>query len=228
MKGIDDVQRKFFNIYSSENESVSRMLSLHPIHMAPNENGNLPPSALVPFCSYQGNFLGQNRPELGNVTMCDIFKPIILEGQLCYSLDSAKLRANHTKSGRSNGLFLLVDPDPYKPLIGTNEEGVDIETTKQVSFTVHIHSLAAFTANGAGSFAISNLKKMTGTESFEKLSDAQKKCQVHSRQECQNLKYLEQVVGNCGCLPWVLGDQVRTDLQLPTNEFSRRCLLVDL
>ena len=144
--------------------------------MAPNENGNLPPSALVPFCSYQGNFLGQNRPELGNVTMCDIFKPIILEGQLCYSLDSAKLRANHTKSGRSNGLFflLLVDPDPYKPLIGTNEEGVDIETTKQVSFTVHIHSLAAFTANGAGSFAISNLKKMTGTESFEKLSDAQK------------------------------------------------------
>ena len=81
--------------------------------------------------------------------MCDIFKPTILEGQLCYSLDSAKLGTNHTKSGKSNGLFLLVDPDPYEPLIGTNEKGVDIETTKQVSFTVHINSLAAFTANGA-------------------------------------------------------------------------------
>ena len=69
------------------------MLSLHPIHLIPDKKGQLPPSALVPFCSYQGesNMLGQKRPELDNLTICDKFEPTILEGQLCYSIDVAKL-----------------------------------------------------------------------------------------------------------------------------------------
>ena len=70
-----------------------RELSLHPVHLTPDKEGNLPPSALVPFCSYQRNssLLGQERPELDNLTICDKFKTTILDGQLCYSLDIAKL-----------------------------------------------------------------------------------------------------------------------------------------
>ena len=44
----------FLTKYSvADIEKVSRHLSLHPIHLKPDTNGNLPPSALVPFCSYQ-------------------------------------------------------------------------------------------------------------------------------------------------------------------------------
>ena len=33
-----------------------RALSLHPVHLTRDLQGNLPPSALVPFCFYQGDF----------------------------------------------------------------------------------------------------------------------------------------------------------------------------
>ena len=33
-----------------------RELSLHPVHLIRDLQGNLPPSALVPFCFYQGDF----------------------------------------------------------------------------------------------------------------------------------------------------------------------------
>ena len=86
---------------------MSQGLSLHPVHLTPDEEGKLPPSALVPFCSYQGDddLLGQERPELDNLIICDKFKPTILEGQLCYSLDIVKLGEKGTKSGKNNGLF---------------------------------------------------------------------------------------------------------------------------
>ena len=57
------------------------MLSLHPIHLIPDKKGQLPPSALVPFCSYQGesNMLGQKRPVLDNLTICDKFDKLTLK-----------------------------------------------------------------------------------------------------------------------------------------------------
>ena len=66
--------------------------------------------------------LGQKVPELGNITMCNKFQPTILDGQLCYSLDIAKLEVGPTKSGKANGLFLLLDPVPYQ-LDSSNEDG---------------------------------------------------------------------------------------------------------
>ena len=64
--------------------------------------------------------------------------------------------------------------------------------------------LAPFTTFGAGSFGMSALKKMTGTKSFEKLPDQQKKCSDHNRVECQTQKHLEAVHTQCNCTPWAL------------------------
>ena len=180
----------------AEDERASRELSLHPVHLTPDKEGNLPPSALVPFCSYQGDrdLLGEKRPELGNITMCNNFQPTILEGQLCHSLDVTKVKRKTTKSGKSNGLLLLLDPNPYH-LNSSN---------KDVNLKLHIHTLARFTAYRPGTFAMSTLKRMTVTKSFEQLPDKQKKCLVHNREECQTRKYLDQVENNCGCHPWAL------------------------
>ena len=201
---------------------MSQALSLHPIHLTPDKEGNLPPSALVPFCSYQGesDSVGTKRPELGNITICNKFQPTILEGQLCYSLDITKLKEKTTKSGKTNGLFLLLDPNPYQLDSTSSNENGDIQIQKQQPFKLYIHTFSQFTAFGPGSYGLSTLKRMTGTESFKQLPDHQKKCLVHNREECQTKKYLDQVESNCGCRPWPLvtdqgQHQVKT--KSPTN-----------
>ena len=137
------------------------------------------------------------------MTTCEKFKQIVLEGQLCYSLDVKDLGRKQSKPGKRNGLFLLLDTNPYH-LIGTQRELLASRAEEQ-SFKVFIHTLAQFASFGPGSYGMSALKKMTGTKSFEQLPDHQKKCHAHNREECQNQKYLSQVQKECNCVPWALG-----------------------
>ena len=128
--------------------------------------------------------------------------PIILEGQLCYSLDISKLELKPTKSGKANGLLLLLDPNPFKVI--NDEKNVESYETGDQSYKVFIHTLAQTSMFGSGSYGMSALKKMTGTESFYQLPDHQKKCLVHNREECQTQKYLDKVQRECNCTPWSL------------------------
>ena len=146
--------------------------------------------------------LGQKRPELDSLTVCDKFEPTILEGQLCYSIDVAKLEKRPTEAGKTRGLFLLLDSSPYK--IQDDERSVDADRNNEENFKVYIHTLAPFTAYGPGAFAMSTLKSLTGTASFKELPDRQKKCTVHNREECQTDKFFSQVKANCDCVPWSL------------------------
>ena len=136
------------------------------------------------------------------MTVCDKFQPTILEGQLCYTLDGAIMKKNSTKSGKSNGLFLLLDPHPY-PL-----DQKDNNTGGQ-NFKLVIHTLAPYTTYEPGSYAMSTLKKMTGTKNFKQLPDHQRKCLVQKKEECQIEHFLSQVKTECKCMPWALQtDQV--------------------
>lgn len=183
---------------------ISPKLSLHPVHLIPDKEGNIPPSALIPFCSYQGDFslLGHQLPELGNITTCDKFEPRVLDGQLCYTLDVTMLAKKQTRSGKTNGLFILLDPNPYS--FDAPETSREDSTTKHQSFKVFIHTLAQHTSIGPGSYGMTALKKMTHTKSFEHLPGHQKKCLVHNREECQTKTYLDQVENDCKCIPWAL------------------------
>ena len=143
--------------------------------------------------------LGQQRPELDNLTVCDKFEPTILEGQLCYSINIARIEKRQTEAGKTKGLFLLLDPSPYQ--IQDDERGVDAEGNKPQTFKVYIHTLAPFTTYGPGAFAMSTLKSMIGTKSFEELPNNQKKCAVHNREECQTEKLFSQIKANCSCVP---------------------------
>ena len=189
----------------AEGEGISQELVLHPVHLQ-SSNSKKNPSALVPFCSYQGDssLLGQ---KLDNLTICDKFEPTILEGRFCYSLDISKLKKHPTKAGIANGLLLLLDPNPFQLS--------SIEAEDHSSATIYIETLAQYAAEGRGGHAMSALKRMTGTSSFEELPDEQKKCQIHNREECHTKKYLDQVKSKCGCLPWTLAtnqsnNQVKT------------------
>ena len=183
---------------------MPREFSLQPVHFKPDNNGDLPPSALIPFCSYQGNtsFLGQQRIGFQNLTFCDEFQLTILEGQLCYSLDVKKLKKKATEKGKRGGLFLLLDQNPY-PTMSTYGR-VKAARNDQESFKVYIHTLAEYTALGPGAYAMHTLKKMTGKTSFYQMRDSQKECQVHSREKCQTEMFLKHVKTNCSCVPWAL------------------------
>ena len=149
---------------------------------------------------------------MNNVTVCDKFKPTILEGQLCYSLNIAELREYPTKSDKSNGLLLLLDPKPYELIEKAgNSRGSEIGRQK---FKVFVNTLAQYTSFGPGSYAMNTLKKMTGTKSFKQLPHHQKRCMVHNREECQTQKYLEKVQTECKCIPWVFqNNQVQNEIQ---------------
>ena len=145
----------------ADRKGVSRELALHPVHLTPDKDGNLPPSAFVPFCSYQGNnnLRGQERSELENLSMCDEFEPIILEGQLCFSLALRKSGGKVAKSGKTNGLLLLLDPSPYQ--LNTTDRKARGSRTEEQSFKVFIHTLEPHTIFGPGSYGMSTLRKKT-------------------------------------------------------------------
>ena len=75
-----------------------------------DKDGNLPPSAPTRGAA---PFWDKNDLSLKTclVSLCDKFEPIVLEGQLCVSLDLSQSGGKPTKSGKTKGLFLLLDPN---------------------------------------------------------------------------------------------------------------------
>ena len=185
----------------TDDEDYSKEESFNPVHLIDDNKGHLPPSAFVPFCSYQADnkTLGKERPELSNVTMCNTFEPIVLEGKLCYSIDVTKTKKMPTLAGKTGGLFLILDPNPYLQNFGEAQTA-----DGRQSFEIYINTLGQYRAYEGGAYAMRTLKQMTATESFTQLPDSQKKCLVHNIVECQAEHFLDQVKSNCNCIPWAL------------------------
>ena len=94
-----------------------------------------------------------------------------------------------------------------------------LRTPRQEILRCSSTHLAQSSMLGSGSYGMSSLKRMTGTESFKRLPDGQKKCFVHNREECQTRKYLDQVKSECMCTPWALQpDQGKN--QVKTRSFK--------
>ena len=201
-------------------------VSLHPPHLI-DLQGSLTPAALIPFCAYQTNMtlLGQTRQDLP-FTVCSQFKPTILEGQLCYSLEICKL-INRSKAGKTSfGLLCLLDQgsenDSPKLTEKTKKDKKNSQKKHRISslnlspvstddhsarFTVN--TLENFTDHRAGSYGLSVLKKMTGTPRFMNLPYATKKCNIESFTDCQVNSFPEAVQEKCGCIPWTISGALK-------------------
>ena len=181
-------------------------LSLHPPHLTSDKE--LLPASLIPICSYQMNssMLGREVSNL-NFTVCDSFKHTVHQGQLCYSLQID--RNHHGKSGirKKNGLLLILDPQIV-------QAGSDGEHFSDFA-TIFLDTLAPFSDNQEGDYALTGLKWMNGTDTFMELSDKEKECQTQSFEECQR----EKVAKLCGCVPWQLmihdSDEGHQQVRLP-------------
>ena len=127
----------------------------------------------------------------------------MLEGQLCYSLDLSEISTEETKAGLENGLMLVLDP-------GASTYGMtSVEKGKEDVARIYLNTLASFTDSREGSYSMSSLKRMTGTDSFMKLSDEVKNCQTESFEDCSQKRFIKTVQDQCDCIPWALSSALQ-------------------
>ena len=208
---------------------MAQEISFHPPHLI-DSSGSLTPAALITFCSFQANMsmLGEMKEGL-NFTACSKFKPTILEGQLCYSLNLNlidKDRKQKTETGKGAGLVIILDTG-MKQIDSMNSQesnenplafgssGVDVSSAR-----IYLNTLSSFTDHRAGQYAMSVLKKVTGTESFLKQTDEKKKCQTESLEDCQAKSSIYRIQKRCGCVPLALSSAL-----VPQVLYFTSCLL---
>ena len=200
-------------------------VSLHPPHLI-DSSGSLTPAALIPFCAYQTNMtvLGRTRQDLP-FTVCEKFQPTVLEGQLCYSLEIRSMnKVDKSNTGLEYGLLLILDPGRsekhryHKATPQVLQEKISslnlkVRGPEQSSAYIYLNTLAKHIGYKDGSYIMSNLKRMTGTSNFLKLSDDDKKCQIQTLEECTAQRYTELVLAQCGCVPWALNSAMRLEVR---------------
>ena len=197
-------------------------VSLDPPHLL-NSKGSRTPTALIPFCAYNGdmNITGRYIPGL-DFPICDQFKPTILDGQLCYALSLKDVLKEKvvTRPGKSSGLTLAIEQkkktrtakDEGLVTISLQSGRLYTRTDPQFSTSIHLNNLVKYTDSRPGLYKMSDLKKMTGTAGFLGLADVTKGCQIEAESDCETRKYLEKVQKRCGCLLWSLGPAIASEV----------------
>ena len=197
-------------------------MSLHPPHLV-DSTGSLTPTALIPFCAYQTNMtlISHTNKEL-QFDVCSEFKPTILEGQLCYSLNLSSKNYPTSKQSLKNGLLLIIDPRTSNKNYKEQSEHQKRNRITSLNFEqeyddtnsarIYLNTLSSFTDYRAGTFTLTTLKKMTGTSDFLKLTNEVKKCSIETIEECQAKQYIENVNKQCHCVPWALASSLKSQV----------------
>ena len=120
-------------------------------------------------------------------------------------------------TGKRNGVMILLDQGlteegkptaedslpmkNVKELVSLNTEAIGQDTNDA---RIYLNTLSSFTDVRSGSYAMTSLKEMTGTDSFLELPLDKKQCQIGTFEECQVQNYAVEVLKQCGCVPWAL------------------------
>ena len=96
-------------------------VSNHPVHIL-NEGGTLMPSAFIPYCSFETSLsiLGEFVPNM-TFPVCKMFKPIVYEGHICYTLQISKVirKKSDFYQGKEGGLMLIIDTNTSSENVST-------------------------------------------------------------------------------------------------------------
>ena len=173
-----------------------------------NENGQMMPSSLIPFCSFGSVLRGKPAPYM-SLPVCDLFDTAFYNGKLCYQIDTAK-KIPKGKTIQGNGLTLVIDTNIEKSMAKQIEEHekkslggfdlrkVPVQTKRLVG--VNIGILAPYQANGPGNYILSSIKQMSATEDFLSMSFEKRQCVKEKFESCQQ-RLLKGAIRHCGCSP---------------------------
>ena len=183
----------------------------HPVHLL-DQMGNVSLSTFVPFCAFQTQ-LGISKPFTflpdSPYPVCKSFVPVDLHGQLCYSI-----RVNMTgKNRKKGGLVLVLDMNNDRSLnFGHSSRPKFEKDHTKMRFAaryrevaknnakIHIQLLTPFDEIGGGSYKMTSVKKVKGTEAFLDMQESERECRLGRAEGCQKGKMYEQ----CKCVPWEL------------------------
>ena len=197
----------------------------HPPHQLDQMNGTTP-STFIPFCAFQTK-LGIFKPFTvlpnSSFPMCTSFTPVAMGGQLCYNL-----KLNMTgRNGRNSGLVLVLDMNEdrslsfdfsYHPEIPKDDTVLRLDEVRQDDVStkakVYIRLLVPYVQFGGGSYQMTSVKSVKGTDAFLGMQENERKCKHEKTEECENHKIYKK----CSCVPWELQSvQVSTLLHLSFN-----------
>ena len=82
-------------------------ISNHPVHIL-DKNRDLSPSSFIPFCQFGDKVLGIKIPQFP-VPVCNIFRPKILNDQLCYEVDLNQFKESLSASNLKKGIIFFID-----------------------------------------------------------------------------------------------------------------------
>ena len=186
-------------------------MSNHPVAIY-DEQGQIQPSAFVPFCSFGAKMIGSKVPNM-TFPVCNISEPTVFEGRLCYKINVEKRSGRTVFEGKESGLMLLIDVNSERSIdITTHVEDSGNQSVTDVYLgrarmknknlaSIHIGTLAQFTGYGPGDYALTAIKKMTGTENFLAWPQDKRKCALERYEKCQMKGFLEESM-KCGCSPF--------------------------
>ena len=84
----------------------------HPPHIL-KDDGTLSPSSFIPFCSFAGNWnVTGVSTDMFRMPVCNIFKEVLLDGQVCYQADIAMDKIRDMVDKRkiaTDGFVMLLD-----------------------------------------------------------------------------------------------------------------------
>ena len=185
-------------------------------------------SAFIPFCAFEGQLkISAEVYKLPNLSfpICRSFIPTSLDGQLCY-----KLQVNKTTKGSDNreGLILILDmnEDMLFPLgspRNTKENNDPINfslnmmsTADKSSAKIYIKIMSGFKSFGPGSYRMTSMKRLKGTNDFLSMSQVDRKCSLTDFEDCRRKALFQK----CNCVPWELGS-----IQVSDTKYSAFLLI---
>ena len=207
-------------------------MSNHPVAIY-NKQGQMEPSAFIPFCSFGADMIGTKVPNM-TFPVCDIFVPTVYEGRQCYQFDAERIPGWRVFKGKENGLMLLVDANV--------EKSYNIEASEEIRRTgynkvylgenriinknqaiIHIGTLAPHVEKGPGDYVLTSLKQMTGSQNFLGWPKEKRECGLEKYESCQMKGFLAKIL-QCGCSPFQLMSAAGPTYQVKSNSQSRQFL----
>ena len=95
----------------------------HPVHIINNE-GQLSPSAFIPFCEFGGSMSAMGvKIKQFDIPVCNSFQDKIFNNQLCYEVDLNRFsKKSKIKTELKFGLILLMDYNEDRQVTFRQEE----------------------------------------------------------------------------------------------------------
>ena len=124
MQSISDISNQHF-----PDTPHVRKIANHPPNILTEDDQRLSPSSFIPFCSFAGNWnMTGVYTDIFSLPVCNIFKEVLLDGQVCYQADVAMAMDNITNIDKrkisTDGFVMLLDYNENRMV----EFGDDMET----------------------------------------------------------------------------------------------------